>query len=112
MKKRTKSRLGGSYRRSVHDSNTSVDWQIGLSDQAQRFLDKQHLSENFVVEPLSRAARKLSGENIAIDIKRLSGKWKGFYRIRKGKIRIIFSINFHARDVFVDTIDYRGSAYK
>ncbi|MBI2612426.1 hypothetical protein HYW59_01250 [Candidatus Kaiserbacteria bacterium] len=59
-----------------------------------------------------KAVRKLSGENVAVNIKRLTGAWEGFYRIRIRKVRIIFSIDTQARTIFVDVIDFRGSAYR
>jgi len=46
------------------------------------------------------------------DIKRMKGKWGGFYRIRVGKIRIIFTVNFDSSDVEIFIIGARGDVYK
>jgi len=40
------------------------------------------------------------------------GKWKGYYRIRIGKIRVIFDISKESREIFVEKVDYRGRVYK
>ena len=31
-----------------------------------------------------------------LDIKKIKGNWKGFYRLRIGKNRIIFTVNFNS----------------
>lgn len=89
-----------------------MDWEIGLSRQAEKFLAKNHLSDQFVIVPIGNAMRKLFGEPTSVDIKRLSGAWAGYYRIRSGKIRIIFSFEAQERRVFVEVVDYRGNVYK
>ena len=53
---------------------------------------------------------KGSDENI--DVKRIKGKWKGYYRIRIGKVRIILKVDFKEKTIFVDRMDYRGRVYK
>jgi mRNA interferase RelE/StbE len=50
----------------------------------------------------------LKGEIISIDVKKMKGKWKGFYRLRDGKKRIIFQINFEEHKIYLDRIDFRG----
>ena len=45
-----------------------------------------------------------------LDIKTMKGDWSGFYRLRLGKIRIIFALN--ANDIEVYTIGNRGDVYK
>jgi len=56
--------------------------------------------------------RKLRGESINIDAKKLKGEWKGYFRIRKGRLRIIFSIDTSYSSLYVERIDFRGNAYK
>jgi mRNA interferase RelE/StbE len=47
-----------------------------------------------------------------LDVKRLEGEWKGFLRMRSGRVRVIFRID-KEEDVFlVYGIDYRGDVYK
>ena len=89
-----------------------MNWHIGISRQAEKFLSRNHLPDEFLFAPLSKAVARFSGEAVAIDMVRLSGEWEGFYRIRAGKIRIVFSADMHEHALFVEIIDYRGGAYK
>jgi mRNA interferase RelE/StbE len=45
-----------------------------------------------------------------LDIKNLKGEWKGYQRMRVGKIRVIFQIN--TDELLVYEIDFRGDIYK
>jgi mRNA interferase RelE/StbE len=47
-----------------------------------------------------------------LDIKRMKGEWEGFYRLRVGKIRVIFSISNDSDEIEVYTIGARGDVYK
>ena len=89
-----------------------MNWEISLSRRAEKFLTKNHLPDEFVAVPIGKAMRKLFGESVAVDVKRLSGVWVGHYRVRSGKIRIIFSFEADGLRVFVEVIDYRGDVYK
>jgi mRNA interferase RelE/StbE len=89
-----------------------MDWKIFLSSQADKFLERRHLSDEFAIEPIRRAIRKLRGETVTINLKRLTGKWTGYYRVRVGKIRVIFSVDFEERTVFIEVVDNRGSVYQ
>lgn len=46
-----------------------------------------------------------------LQIKSLSGNWEGFYRMRVGKIRIIFKIDKNSNTLLIYEIDYRGNIY-
>ena len=89
-----------------------MNWEISLSRQAEKFLSQRHLPDEFAIKPVRLAIRKLRGEMVAINLKRLSGKWAGCYRVRIGKIRIIFSIDFDEQKILVEVIDNRGGAYR
>ena len=47
-----------------------------------------------------------------LDIKKLKGNWQGFYRMRIGKIRVIFTINEDKNELSIYEIDFRGDIYK
>jgi mRNA interferase RelE/StbE len=47
-----------------------------------------------------------------LDIKKMKGKWEGFYRLRVGQIRVIFTISLNSADVEIYTIGARGDIYK
>jgi mRNA interferase RelE/StbE len=54
----------------------------------------------------------MKGEPLSVDVKKLKGDWQGFYRIRKGKLRIIFELNFEEHLIYVARVDHRGGVYK
>jgi mRNA-degrading endonuclease RelE of RelBE toxin-antitoxin system len=39
-------------------------------------------------------------------------QWAGYYRIRRGKVRIILKPDSETGIVFVDIVDFRGSVYR
>lgn len=47
-----------------------------------------------------------------LDIKKMRGDWKGFYRLRIGKNRVIFTVNFDLKDISIYAIGARGDIYK
>ncbi len=89
-----------------------MKWLIDLSKSSLKFINKNNINKKNIVSILIIAIKKLQGQNINIDIKKMSGNWEGFYRVRKGKIRILISISFEDLSIYVDKIDYRGNIYK
>lgn len=86
--------------------------RVDLSRQAEKFLDHNRIQREEVFRLIELATRKFRGEDVNVDIKKLNGEWSGFHRIRKGKFRIIAEFNFDESSVFVEIVDWRGSAYK
>jgi mRNA-degrading endonuclease RelE of RelBE toxin-antitoxin system len=89
-----------------------MDWSISLSRQAEKFLKQHHLADEVVIEAIQKALCKFEGEPVAVDLRRLSGIWAGHFRVRVGKIRMIFSLNFPEHQVLVEIIDNRDRVYK
>ena len=89
-----------------------MESEISFSRQAEKFLSGRHLSDTFATDPVLKAIRKLKGEVVAIDLRKTAGKWAGCYRVRIGKVRVIFSIDFDGQKVLIEVIDNRGSAYR
>lgn len=89
-----------------------MDWTFDFSRQADKFIDTQRLERAFIIAIVQRALRKLDGENVAVDLGRLHEPWKGFFRVRAQKVRIVFSFDAHARRVVIAIIDFRDSAYR
>ncbi|MFH1462661.1 MAG: type II toxin-antitoxin system RelE/ParE family toxin [bacterium] len=87
-------------------------WRIDISRNAEKFLTKNKLTIDEIQELVSRAIRYFQKENINVDIKKLKGKWRGFYRIRSGRMRIIAEFHFENSVVFIEEIDWRGNVYK
>ncbi|KAM3103473.1 type II toxin-antitoxin system RelE family toxin [Phormidesmis sp. 146-12] len=42
----------------------------------------------------------------------MKGKWEGFYRLRIGKVRLIFTVDIASGDIEVYVIGNRGDIYK
>ena len=47
-----------------------------------------------------------------LDIKKMKGNWKGFYRLRVGKNRVIFTVDFNSKEITIFAIGSRGDIYK
>jgi mRNA interferase RelE/StbE len=90
---------------------------ILFSKSALKFLEKLSTKETEKVrEKLAALLQSIEAEGIIpfndLDIKSLKGDWKGFLRMRVGKIRIIFTIDAEADELQVYDIDFRGNIYK
>ena len=88
-----------------------MKWSVEYSRNADRFIQAEDIQDE-VRKHIESFLRKLQGESINLDVKKLKGKWKDYFRIRKGKLRIIFSIDTASRALYVERIDFRGDAYK
>ena len=89
--------------------------EINFSKKAEKFLRKntslikQNEVENLTISALKKLIYKT---DINIDFKKLEGKLRGLYRIRKGKVRIILKIkNGKIIIVSIISIDFRGNVY-
>jgi mRNA-degrading endonuclease RelE of RelBE toxin-antitoxin system len=86
------------------------------SKEADKFLkeNKGNISEDEVDALVILAVKKiLRIDDSSIDLKKLKGKYRGSFRIRRGDTRIIFTIKKEALlTVFVHDIAFRGNVYK
>jgi len=71
-----------------------MKWKIEYSKEARKFIDEQNIW-NQIREGIKRFLLKIKGEDVNIDVRKLVGDWKGYYRIRMGKIRIIFCLPWY-----------------
>ena len=46
-----------------------------------------------------------------LDIKKIKGEWEGFYRLRVGGNRVVFTVRIDSDEVDVYTIGARGDVY-
>jgi len=88
-----------------------MKWSIEYSKRANDFIE-EHGIRNKVKDSLNSFILRITGANINIDVKKMKGEWAGYYRIRKGKVRIVLRPDSVSRTIFVDTVDFRGSVYK
>lgn len=91
-----------------------MKWTVLLGKNADRFINrnKTKINEEEIFELIRKSLLKFEGENINVDIKKLKGEWEGFFRIRKGDVRIIVEFDFENFIALVEEIDWRGNAYK
>ncbi len=87
-------------------------WEIIFSRESLKFLLKNRLPEMMVTEAIVLAIKKISGGDVNVDLKKLHPPYEGCFRVRVGRIRIIFSLNFTLYSVDVIEVNWRGSAYK
>ena len=92
-----------------------MNLEIGYSRKANRFLEKNPdtTTEKEVDTLIVSATKKIFKiDNPNIDLKKLKGRLKGYFRIRKGDIRIIFSLKEgKILKVLINDIDFRGNIY-
>ena len=88
-----------------------MKWEIGFSREAEKFLKRENIRSEAVAE-ITKFLKRMKGEPLSMDVKKLKGDWQGFYRIRKGKLRIIFELNFEEHLIYVARVDHRGGVYK
>ena len=87
-----------------------------MADQAQQtgsefFGTRTHIDDR-VLALVKKVINHTHGQTENLDIKKMKGAWKGYHRVRMGKIRMILKIDFEKHIVFVDRIDFRGNVYK
>jgi len=88
-----------------------MKWQIEYSREADEFIERENIRTQ-VRQQLKNFIRKLRGEDINVNVKQLKGSWKGYIRIKKGKIRTIFWVEYKTRSIFIERVDFRGKVYK
>ena len=87
-------------------------FRIVISKEADKFLVKNPKIKPGIVSEIKKIIRKHNGDTVSINIKNLEGKWKGYSRLRKGKVRVIFKLDLENNYIFIDSIDFRGDIYK
>ena len=87
-------------------------WQIELSRQADKFAKKENIKDDEILNLVKKVINYSKGLDENIDVKKMKGKWKGYYRIKIGKVRMILRIDFKNKIAFIDKIDFRGDVYK
>jgi mRNA interferase RelE/StbE len=90
--------------------------QVKFSRSSIKFLKKldatrqEHIREKIALLKSSIEGQKALPAD-ELDLKKLKGDWKGYFRIRIGQIRIIFKLNPEANEILIHNINFRGSAY-
>ena len=80
------------------------------------FVKNSHtLSKEKSKELIVKSVKKiLKNEDVNIDVKQLKGSLQKYYRIRSGKVRILFELidNQIKITTIVNDVDFRGDIYK
>lgn len=87
-------------------------YRVISSKKSDAFFKKNPHWKKKVIEIAKQFIRFLRGQKENLDIKKLKGKWEGFYRIKSGKIRILLSIDIDADILFIERVGFRGDVYK
>jgi mRNA-degrading endonuclease RelE of RelBE toxin-antitoxin system len=74
-------------------------------------LEKKQQNKHLVDSELKKLIQGYNGETVSINIISLKGEWEGYYRIRKGDIRIIILIDEQNKHIKVHDINFRGNIY-
>lgn len=88
-----------------------MKWTVNYSNTAAQFIEKHNIHEDIGHE-IKKLLVRVKGEFINVDLRKLTGKWKGYYRLRKGKLRIILSINKNRKTLYIEKVDFRGNVYR
>ncbi len=93
-----------------------MEWSVKIHRKALKFLENLQKDEkNRISEKINELIHTLDKGSILthhLDIKKLRGKWSGFFRLRVGDIRIIFKIDLNKRELIIYHIHYRDKVYK
>ncbi|MBI3335256.1 MAG: hypothetical protein HY001_02045 [Candidatus Portnoybacteria bacterium] len=89
-----------------------MSWEVHLTRKAHKFLGTNNIQDKEIFDLVIRATSRFRGEDVNIDLKKLTGEWLGFWRVRKGRMRIIAEFDFDNLSVLIEVIDWRGNAYK
>lgn len=74
-------------------------WRIEVSKASQKFIKKNKIRDADIISYLGKAVQKLQGQKTNVDLRRMKGQWEDFFRLRIGKIRIIFKIDFENKSI-------------
>ncbi|MEA5498557.1 type II toxin-antitoxin system RelE/ParE family toxin [Limnoraphis robusta Tam1] len=90
---------------------------IKFRKNAIKFLEKANLEDSAKIgEKLNQILTFVEEQGIIpfteLDIKKMRGNWEGFYRLRIGKIRIVFLVDIDSAEIEIYTIGTRGDIYK
>jgi len=89
-------------------------WEYEFSKESIKALEKfDKKTTSLIKRKIKNIGNWLDDEAVLrVDIKELKGEWEGFYRLRVGRIRVLFSIDKRNSLIKVHDIGFRGNVYK
>jgi len=89
-----------------------MKWKITFSKTVEKSFQSGQFHKHEVVAAITMALNRLRGKSEPVDIKKLRGQWEGYYRIKLSRQRIIFTIQFASRTVYIERIASRDIFYR
>ncbi len=90
-----------------------MSFKINIGKDAKKALDKFGEKERQRILGKIRDFRDWTeGKNVNIDVRKLKGKWEGYYRLRIGNVRILIDIETKEGIIRIYNIGLRGDIYK
>ncbi len=89
-----------------------MSWTIKLSKVAEKKYKKLDAVTKRRIKEALKGLSEVENPKYGRDVKPLTGKLKGFYRLKVGDFRVIFAILPEERIIAVVNIAPRGDAYK
>lgn len=86
-----------------------MKYRIIIPKKIHKFILKQENSETILLK-LQLLKYFKTQEKLNLDIKIMKGSYKGYYRLRIGQIRFIFTIIAN-KIIFLEKADFRGKVY-
>ena len=88
-----------------------MTWRVRVSSKAESYYLRLDNATRARVKKELEVLSEFDNPADHQDVKPLTGKLKGFYRLRVGKYRVIFSLLKETRTVAVVAIAPRGDVY-
>ncbi len=88
-----------------------MSFEINIKDKSLKFISSLQKRDR---ERLKEAILVLKNDPVPIkslDIAKMKGE-KNTYRIRKGKLRIVYEVIWEQKLILIHRVDFRGDAYK
>ncbi|MBU4373273.1 MAG: type II toxin-antitoxin system RelE/ParE family toxin [Euryarchaeota archaeon] len=88
-----------------------MSFEINIKDKSLIFISSLQKRDR---ERLKEAILVLKNDPVPIkslDIAKIKGE-KNTYRIRKGKLRIVYEVIWEQKLILIHRVDFRGDAYK
>ena len=89
-----------------------MKYDVQISNLVKKAIRKGLISKGQLLGVVDDFLYWLEGKDINIDVKKLSGEWQGFYRIRRGSFRIVVIPRYEDEVIYVQQVAKRYKAYK
>jgi len=86
-------------------------WKVEVFPEAEKYLKKLDKKTRKLIIKHLREIENMENPLLHPNVRSLTGKLKGFHRLRVGKYRIIFELLNKRRVIAVHIIISRGKAY-